>query len=177
MRLRTGFWAVTGYEAAMEVFQKRRASGAIGQRHLAALPPGAARDEMRHRVNFLDPPDHPRVRGLVSKAFSPRRVADRVSWMRAGAERLVENLDSSGEFDLLSRFAHQLPSLVISELLGVPPEDRDQLTAWSDEVSPLPELDLSDADRDRAVQASEAFDAYLGELLDELMVRRTPQVD
>lgn len=133
LRLQSGFWAVTGYEAAMEVFRERAcASGPIAQRYVVGLPAGAARDEMSHRINFLDPPDHTRVRGLVSKAFTPRRIADLVAWLTATAERLLDQLEAEREIDLLPRFAHQLPSLAISELLGVPAADRDQLTSWSD---------------------------------------------
>jgi cytochrome P450 len=176
VRLESGFWAVSGYEAAMEVFRQRgAASGPIAQRYLASLPPGAARDEMSHRINFLDPPDHPRVRGLVSKAFTPRRVADLLPWIAATAEQLLDDLAGAHEIDLLARFAHQLPSLVISELLGVPGADRDQLTAWSDAVAPLLGVALSDEDRARALPASEAFHAYLGALLDER--RRHPGDD
>jgi cytochrome P450 len=176
VRLRSGFWAVTGYEAAMEVFRDRAcASGPIAQRYVLALPPGAARDEMSHRINFLDPPDHPRVRGLVSKAFTPRRIGDLLPWIEATAARLVDELDADRELDLLQRFAHQLPSLVISELLGVPSADRDQLTAWSDAVAPLLGVELDDVTRERALDASEAFHAYLGRLLEER--RRQPGND
>ncbi|MDX2167527.1 MAG: cytochrome P450 [Deltaproteobacteria bacterium] len=176
VRLESGFWAVTGYQAAMEVFRQRgAASGPIAQRYLASLPPGAARDEMSHRINFLDPPDHTRVRGLVSKAFTPRRVADLLPWIAATAARLLDELADDSRIDLLASFAHQVPSLVISELLGVPSADRDQLTAWSDAVAPLLGVELSDADRARALPASEAFHAYLGALLDER--RRRPGDD
>lgn len=176
VRLQSGFWAVTGYDAAMEVFRQRAcASGPIAQRYVVGLPPGAARDEMSHRINFLDPPDHTRVRGLVSKAFTPRRIADLVPWIKTTAEHLLDELDAEPEIDLLHRFAHQLPSLVISELLGVPAADRDQLTAWSDAVAPLLGVELSDSDRERALQASESFHAYLGELLEER--RRQPGDD
>jgi cytochrome P450 len=176
VRLGSGFWAVTGYEAAMEVFRHRGcASGPIAQRYVVGLPPGAARDEMSHRINFLDPPDHPRVRSLVSKAFTPRRIADLVPWIEATAERLLDELDGERELDLLRRFAHPLPSLVISELLGVPSADRDRLTAWSDAVSPLLGLQVDDAERAAALQASESFHAYLGDLLDER--RRRPGDD
>jgi cytochrome P450 len=75
---------------------------------------------MSHRINFLDPPDHTRVRALVSKAFTPRRIADLVPWIKATAERLLDDLEAERELGLLQRFAHQLPSLVISELLGIP---------------------------------------------------------
>src|SRR5438552_3625914 len=167
VQLASGFWAVSGYEAAMEALGHRGCgSGPIGMRYQDGLPPGAARDEMSRRINFLDPPDHQRVRSLVSKAFTPRRIADLVPWMTATAERLLEDLTHLREVDLLRRFAHQLPSLVISELLGVPTADRDRLTAWSDDVAPLLGLQVSPVDRERAIAAAEEVHAYLGHLLD-----------
>lgn len=175
-RLPSGFWAVTGYEAMLEVLRdKACASGPIAARYLAGLPEGAARDEMSHRVNFLDPPDHTRVRSLVSKAFTPRRVESLLPWIAATAGALADGIATDAPFDLLHVFAHQLPSLVISELLGVPAADRDQLTTWADAVAPLLALELSDDDRTRALAASEAFHAYLGALLEER--RRSPGDD
>ena len=168
LRLDNGFWAVTGYDAASATMRERAcASGPIAGRFLAGLPPGAARDEMSHRINFLDAPDHTRVRSLVSKAFTPRRVETLVPWIESTAEQLAGGIDRDGTFDLLHAFGHQLPSLVISELLGVPTADRDRLTAWSDAVAPLLSLELADDEQARAVQASEDFHAYLGALLDE----------
>jgi cytochrome P450 len=167
-RVESGFWVVTGYAAAMDVFRDRAfSSGFIGERYVSALPPGAARDEMSRRINFLDPPDHTRVRGLVSKAFTPRRVAELVPWIERTAGELLDGIDPRRPVDLLSRFAHQLPSLVISEMLGVPSADRDRLTAWSDDVAPLLGLAVADDDRTRAIAAAEEFHAYLGALLDE----------
>lgn len=175
-RLRNGMWAVTGYGSVMEAFRHPAcASGPIALRYLEGLPAGAARDEMSNRINFLDPPDHTRVRGLLSRAFTPRRVASLMPWMRATAEGLLDDLDGERDVDLLHAFAHQLPSLVISELLGVPSGDRDQLTAWSDAVAPLLGFGLGAAERDGAVAASEAFHSYLGALLEER--RRQPGDD
>jgi cytochrome P450 len=122
---------------------------------------------MSRRINFLDPPDHPRVRSLVSKAFTPRRIAELAPWIAATAEQLLDEIGDPGEIDLLRRFAHQLPSFVISELLGVPTGDRDRLTAWSDAVAPLLGLQVSADDRARAIAAAEDFHAYLSALLDE----------
>jgi cytochrome P450 len=142
-------------------------SGPIAMRYLEGLPPGAARNEMGNRINFLDAPDHARVRGLVSKAFTPRRIAMLRPWMQTTAEGLLEDLGDPEHFDLLRSYAHQLPSLVISELLGVPADDRDRLTAWSDEVAPLLGVSVSQTSKDRAVAAAEEFHSYLGALLDE----------
>jgi cytochrome P450 len=175
-RLASGFWAVTGYEAAMEVLRHPRCgSSPIAMRYLDGLPPGAARDEMSHRINFLDPPDHPRVRGLIAKAFTPRRIAQLRPWMEAMAERLLDELDGPEDVDLLRRFAHQLPSLVISELLGVPTVDRERLTAWSDAVVPLLGVRVDPEEKARALAAAEEFHAYLRALLEER--RRHPGED
>jgi cytochrome P450 len=176
VRLANGFWAVTGYDAVHEVLRARAcASGPIAGRYLAALPEGAARDEMSHRINFLDAPDHTRVRSLVSKAFTPRRVETLLPWIAATATTLADAIPTGRPFDLLTEFAHQLPSLVISELLGVPAADRDRLTTWADAVAPLLALEVDDATRAAALAASEQFHAYLGALLDER--RRTPGDD
>jgi len=178
-RLASGYWAVTGHAAALEVLRHPRCgSSPIALRYLDGLPPGAARDEMSHRINFLDPPDHPRVRGIVARAFTPRRIAELRPWIEQTADALLDELGAGGahaEVDLLARYAHQLPSLVISELLGVPTGDRDRLTAWSDAVAPLLGVHVPPAVKHRAVAAAEEFHAYLGALLEER--RRAPGDD
>lgn len=175
-RLASGFWAVTGYDATTDCLRHRAlTTGAIGQLYRAALPPGAARDEMSHRINFLDPPDHTRVRGLVSKAFTPRPIADLTPWITEAAEHIVQQVDTSSPFDLLAEVAHVLPSLVISEMLGIPVADREMLTAWSDAVAPLLGTSPSAEEIGVAIAAAEEFHAYLGALLDER--RRRPGAD
>ena len=167
-RLASGFWMVTGHAAALETLHHPSCgSSPIAMRYLDGLPPGAARDEMSNRINFLDPPDHPRVRGIVSKAFTPRRTTLLRPWMEETAARLLDGLEGESRVDLLHQFAHQLPSLVISELLGVPPADRDRLTGWSDAVAPLLGVHVAPEKKTLAIAAAEEFHAYLGALLDE----------
>lgn len=163
-----GFWAVTGHAEALEALRHPTlASSPIGALYLAGLPPGAARDEMGNRINFLDPPDHPRVRGLVNRAFTPRRVEAIRPRAEAIASNLLDGLGNEREVDLLGAFAHQLPSLVISEMLGVPPEERNELTELSDLVAPLLSVEVSDGDRAAAIVAAERMHERLGQLLDE----------
>jgi len=89
----------------------------------------------------LDPPDHERLRKLVNKAFTARRVSElrpRITAITAG---LLDDMSTRREVDLLASFAFPLPITVICELLGVPVADRDQFRAWSativaDTVSP-----------------------------------------
>ncbi|MBW2295884.1 MAG: cytochrome P450 [Deltaproteobacteria bacterium] len=110
------------------------------------LPPGAAREEMSHRINFLDPPQHTRVRRLVGKAFTPRRT------------ELLRPF-------LISAYAHEVPSLVISELLGVPVEYRDRLTLLSDRVSRLLGTVNDQAELTDAIAAAEEMHETLRDLV------------
>lgn len=164
-----GFLLVTGYDAAMEVLRSSSfVTSPIAAMYRDRLPPGAAHDEMSHRINFLDPPDHPRVRGLVSTAFTPRRVTALRPWMEALASELIDGLSpGDAPVDLLAEFAHQLPSLVISEMLGVPPADRERLTAFSDTTAVLLSVDQGGDHLDAAVDAAEEFHRYLEALLEE----------
>jgi len=167
-RLPSGFVAVTGYDAAMDAMRRSEfISSPIAGLYRDRLPVGAANDEMSHRINFLDPPDHPRVRRLVAKAFTPRRIAALVPWIEHTATSLVAGLANRSTVDLLGEFAHELPSLVISELLGVPPADRDQLTRLSDDVAPLLSPSPTETEISTAVTAAESMHEYLGELIEQ----------
>ena len=161
--LATGRSAVFGYDTASFVLRDPRfESGTLGLLYASALPPGALRDEMSRRINFLDPPDHPRVRGLVAKAFTPRRVTGLRPWIEATAQQLVDELVvADGCVEIMHGLAHQLPSLVISELLGVPVAVRDQLTGLSDAITPVFGTSVSDADRTIAVAAAEEMHEIL----------------
>src|SRR5439155_17923266 len=108
----------------------------IGMRYQAMLPPGAARDELTTRINFLDPPAHGRIRGIIAKVFTPTRIAALRPWLEREAARMLDA--AASPVDLRETLAHPLPSLVISELLGVPLADRDTLTGWTEAVTPLP---------------------------------------
>lgn len=166
-----GFVAVTGHAAVHDALRHPSCrSGPIGQLYLAALPPGAARDEMGHRINFLDAPDHHRVRTIVNSAFTPRRVAALRPWMTTTFDGILDGLAGRTTVDLLADVAHELPSLVISELLGIPADDRSTLTAFSDRVSPLLGLSVTPEDKAAAIDAAEDFHRYLGERIEE---RRT----
>jgi cytochrome P450 len=80
---------------------------------------------------FRDPPDHTRLRGLVSKAFTPRAVENMRQSIEAVVEELLDGVRGERSFDLMARFAYQVPVLVICDLLGVPPRDRQRFSTWS----------------------------------------------
>jgi cytochrome P450 len=87
----------------------------------------------RPMMIFMDPPRHPRLRALVSRVFTPRRVSDLEPLVRATATRLLEPLAAAGGGDLVKDVSGPLPMEVIFTLLGVPDTDRRQLRAWMDQ--------------------------------------------
>ena len=87
----------------------------------------------RPMMIFMDPPRHPRLRALVSRVFTPRRVSDLEPLVRATAVRLIGPLRAAGGGDLVKDVSGPLPMEVIFTLLGVPDTDRRQLRAWMDQ--------------------------------------------
>lgn len=90
--------------------------------------------EITPMMIFLDPPRHSRLRRLVSRAFTPRRVADLESSIRATAVRLLEPLGERGCGDVVEDFSGPFPMEVICALLGVPEADRAQCRQWMDQA-------------------------------------------
>ena len=81
-----------------------------------------------------DPPQHTRLRGLVSKAFTPRTVESLRPRIQDIVDNLLDAVRGSGHLDLIRDLAYPLPVIVIAEMLGIHPEHRDQFKRWSDEI-------------------------------------------
>ncbi|MBZ4398192.1 cytochrome P450 [Myxococcus sp. AS-1-15] len=82
-----------------------------------------------------DPPAHSRFRGLVSKAFTGRRLAQKEPFIRALVEELIDSFRNEGKADLFLRFAHPLSASIIAEILGIPRADIHRFRRWSDELT------------------------------------------
>jgi len=116
----------------------------------------------------LNPPDHTRLRRLVSRVFTPARVRDLGPRIEAIAAELIEAaVASGGPVDLIAALASPLPVTVISELLGIPPADYERLVGWSDALARGldPGFLVSAEDRERQQTARAEFGAYLSDLI------------
>ncbi|HEX6399578.1 MAG TPA: cytochrome P450 [Actinomycetota bacterium] len=122
----------------------------------------------------MEPPDHTRVRKLVSKAFTPRYVEGLRPRVQAIVDRLVGDLAGAGEVDLLPTFAEPLPVTIIAEMLGVPEADRHHLRPWSADIVKMYELHPSEEAQRASVRACIEFGDYLRGLARE---RRTQPGD
>jgi len=123
---------------------------------------------------FMDPPDHTRLRSLVSKAFTPRRVQGLRAAIEQMCAALIDQIADRGSepFDLIEQLAYPLPVQVICSLLGVPAADEGVFTGWSRALSrSIDPSVLRSAQDDKAIEdADRGLHAYLTDLL---AVRRT----
>jgi cytochrome P450 len=123
----------------------------------------------------MEPPDHTRVRKLVSKAFTPRFVEALRPRVQAIFDGLLDEVTGAGEFDMLPTLAEPLPVIVIAEMLGVPDADHHLLRPWSADIVKMYELGPSPSAQHDAVRASIEFSDYLRGLARER--RRRPGED
>src|SRR5438445_4493495 len=101
-------------------------------------PPGFAPEDVPRSMLVTDPPEHTRLRGLVSLAFTPRRVRQLAPRIEAIAHELLDGALARHAVDLVEALTYPLPVVVIAELIGAPAEDRAQFRAWSNaRVAPL----------------------------------------
>ena len=131
-------WVVTGYDEVRQVLTDPRFGEAAGRGgRIRVSLANAEPDGTLGRVDTMlsvDPPEHTRMRRLVSKAFTPRSIELLRPRIQAIVDELLDGLEGRDEFDLVSELAWPLPVTVIAEMLGVDAKDRADFKRWSDEM-------------------------------------------
>ncbi|WP_285032084.1 cytochrome P450 [Mycolicibacterium sp. lyk4-40-TYG-92] len=127
------FWALSRHEDVLRGF---RNSTALSNKHGVSLDPISRNDEAHRVMSFLalDDPAHLRLRTLVSKGFTPRRIRELEARVTEIAVQHLDEALQQNTFDYVDDFAGKLPMDVISELMGVPQEDRVRIRALADGV-------------------------------------------
>jgi cytochrome P450 len=166
------FWAIARHADVLAAFKDvKRFSNRFG----VSIDPAAYGPHARIGTSFLamDPPEHTRMRGLISRSFTPRRVKAMEPRIREIAIGRLDQLVGSGSFDVISEFAGKLPMDVISEMLGVPEADRAELRTWADLL-----VHREEGVTDLPAEGIEAFGKILG-YFQELIAdrRKTPGKD
>jgi cytochrome P450 family 142 subfamily A polypeptide 1 len=160
---KNGLWVVSKYE---DVSYVERRPDLFCSRH-GVRPKGGGADNLS--IVSMDDPEHARQRRLVSRGFTPSRIAQLMQHIRDLARELIDNVASRGECDFVNDIAKPLPLIVIAELLGLPVEDRERLGLWSDAMMSAEGAQ----DDDPAVHAAgAAWAEYVTYLVDLLEDRR-----
>jgi cytochrome P450 len=167
-------WLVVGYDEAIAALNDRRLS-------VSAMLAGGAldggklspdlRDALLSSLTNVDPPDHTRLRRLVSSAFTARRVEAMRPWISRLTDELIDGFARNDQVDLMAEFAAPLPILVISELLGIPEADLPRVREWSRTIiSGLGSADFPATDAAEFVDYLRDLIAYRREQPDEALI-------
>lgn len=170
-----GLWLATGYATVRAILRdpKMSSDGTKSAFHEARL--AVPEDErLLHPVDdlqlmlFMDQPDHTRLRRLVSRPFTPRRIAEIRPRVDAIVASLLDNVVANEPFDVISDLAYPLATQVICEMLGVPVADRERFGAWSSDMALGidPSSIRSDDDNIKLARSTEAFVEYFADLIE-----------
>ena len=136
--------------------------GTLSSRQRAMLPPSH-----EFTMLLLDPPDHTRLRALVNRAFTRRAVNTLEPRIRAIVGSLLDAVENPADFDFMQAVARQVPVMVIAEMLGVPPRDRDRFRVWTARRARLLEPTIGRREREAGEAASREFDDYFRPIIEQ----------
>ncbi len=145
-------WIITDYDDAINLLKDtrftkdmRKISGE-GDAHEAFAEPESPFLVLMQSMINMDPPDHTRLRGLVSKAFTPRMIEQLRPRIQQITDALLDDVQERRQMDLIIDFAYPLPITVISEMLGIPVGDRQQFRSWTQVIVNSGEKPLQEAE-------------------------------
>jgi cytochrome P450 len=176
-----GAWVVTSHAVCSQVLRSKQfikqGEKVLSPEKLALVPNERSEIAERRRSNmlFVDPPVHTRLRALVTQAFTPRTIERLRPHIAEIAEQLINDAAARGTMDLIRDIAFPLPVIVIAELLGVPPEDRDRLKAWSTDLTLGVNPSATADDFVKVERAIAALEEYLTPIFEER--RHSPRAD
>ena len=171
-----GFWVLTRYDDCQQVLRDHRvgkdfsgAASALGLSEEHRAEQAAFRNDHSNML-FADPPDHTRLRGLATRAFTPRTVEAMRPRIVALVDRLLDGF-GEGEVDVMDALAFPLPVTVIGEMLGVPVEDRPQFRPLVRASTAVLELVVTPEALSEATAASATMERYFADLVAERRAR------
>jgi cytochrome P450 len=172
-------WIVIGYaEVASALRDPRFSAERMGLQWLSDATQGDLHiliSALASQMLFQDPPDHTRLRSLVSKAFAARTVDSMRARIQAITTDLLDRVAKSGRMDIIQDLAYPLPITVIAEMLGVPIEDRDKFKRWSDDFIDFISHIASPDQDNRTLQSVLELAEYFRKIIAEM--RSHPQED
>jgi cytochrome P450 len=175
-----GFWLMTRYEDVAFALRDKRFgkdfAGNMIRRYGTDRMDEPAIANLANTMLVQDPPDHTRLRGLVTKAFTARRVADMRPRIRALVDEQLDRVIDKGGMDVMRDLAHRLPVIVICDMLGIPEEHRAPFLASSNVngriLEPVP---MTRAELDQANMSTKMAGIYFNQLCE--LRRREPKDD
>ena len=156
-----GFWAVLGHAEVQQVSRDWRTYSAID----GFAPTPTAPENRGRSLITSDPPGHTRMRKLISSGFTPRMIARLDDLVEHRAREVLDAAAEKNEIDFVRDIAYPLPMHMISDIIGIPEEDRDDVFCWTDRImrAPDPEQNVTIEELHDAEASLFAYGARLGE--------------
>ena len=163
-----GLWFASSYAAALTVLRDARFGQGAGAQRLRdddRFDDSPAFKTLAFMLPFIDPPDHTRLRKLITRAFTPRAVERMRVYLETLCDRLLDDVRRAGGGNLMADVAHHIPVGVICEMLGAPHDHDRELVEWSDALVGAVHPMVDDAELVRADTGARDFRAFVSELI------------
>jgi hypothetical protein len=167
------FWLFTTHQAVHHGLASPTLSRATNRPPRPGEQVGVLRAMQEEWFLYNDPPVHTRLRNYVKRAFSARRVEAMRSVIQRVTDELLDDVPGQSSFDLVGTLSYPLPSIVIAEMLGAPPEDRERFKGWSSALADVQEASPSAEVIAAADDAMSDASDYLTALAQERKARPT----
>ena len=176
-----GIWVLTRYDDCVQVLRDHdvfssdahNATGMVAA--LQAQSEAETGGPAARTVLGSDPPEHTRLRGLINKAFTPRRVEEMRDHIADVADSLLDAAPTDQPFDVIAGLAQPLPIIIIAEMLGVPASDRERFKAWSELIAKMTSLMRPPDVNAKVAVARKELRAYFSNVIQQR--RAQPQND
>src|SRR3972149_4372126 len=156
-----GMWLFTRYQDVSTILKEAHTT-----KDATRFTPPEEVPPFDHNLLAKDPPDHTRLRSLANQAFTPNRVKDLEPRIGQIVDELIAHVQPHGGMEFMADFALPLPVIVIAELLGVSPEDRDTFHTWSNQmVTGVDAVRASETNRQQTQEATMALAQYFVDLI------------
>ncbi|MFB4366141.1 cytochrome P450 [Bacillus sp. LR_6] len=163
-------WLITRYDDCMAFLKDNRITrdvkNVMNQEQIKMLNVSEDIDFVSDHMLAKDTPDHTRLRSLVHQAFTPRTIENLRGSIEQIAEQLLDEMEKENKADIMKSFASPLPFIVISELMGIPKEDRSQFQIWTNAM-----VDTSEGNRELTNQALREFKDYISKLIHDRRIK------
>jgi cholest-4-en-3-one 26-monooxygenase len=170
------FWAVTRHQDIVQVNRDAHLFSSWVGSSFINTPEGDALTQTRLFMLNMDPPEHTKLRKIVNRGFTPRRIKELQDILAERATRVVDHVIEKGQVEFVEEVASELPLQAIADFVGIPQEDRHQVFEWSNQLIGFDDPEFQEG-RDETGQHQAAIEmyAYAQQLADER--RKDPQDD
>ncbi|MBA2610180.1 MAG: cytochrome P450 [Actinobacteria bacterium] len=169
-----GFWALTKHDDVVHANRDAKTFSSYARSALYNVETEEQLAGVRLMMLNLDPPDHTKLRKIVNRGFTPRRIKELQQSLVDRSREIVDDIAEAGACDFVTEVACELPLQAIADLIGIPQEDRHKVFDWSNRLIGFEDPEFGNTEEEAGAAAVELY-AYAQELAEDR--RKNPRDD